>query len=306
MNIVAARQKKSAFGTAVCEFSGLKTGKISIILSLFFIGMLLSSQLPAREKSYSFGVFPYLPPQKVELVWSTLASYISQQLRVPIRLRTRASYSSFKNEIENEYFDIAFMQPFVYANIASKHGYIPLARYVSLGDDQHKGMFKAIFVTLKENQDLKISDLKNKVIAMPPATSAVAILGQEFLLEHGLKAGKDYRISSHSNHNACLRQLIINRPVVCITAYPLYARFNKVTQNRLAIIASSRGIPSSVIAVHKRVVKKDRVAIKDILLNLKNNTSTQLFLERAQLSDFIATSDSDYKIVRDMWKSINR
>jgi len=147
----------------------------SLFLVLSICLLIFSKSAFSQTTEYKFGVFPYIPPEKIEVVWSPLIAQIAKNLGKPIKLRTRSSFSNFRNAIENEEFDIAFMQPFVYANVAAKHGYTPLARFVSLRDKNHKGLLKAIFVTLKKNKNLKISDLKGKLIATPPSTAAVTI-----------------------------------------------------------------------------------------------------------------------------------
>ncbi len=267
--------------------------------------LILSQSVFSQSTEYKFGVFPYIPPEKVEVVWSPLIAQLVKDLGSPIQLRTRSSYSNFRNAIENEEFDIAFMQPFVYTNVAAKHGYTPLARFISLRDKQQKGLLRAIFVTRKENVNLKISDLKGKLIATPPNTAAVTILGKELLRKHGLIAGRDYNISTHINHHACLRQLIINKPIVCITAHPPYARYNTQIHNRLAIMAYSDPIPTSLIAIHKRVPQKDKAVIQNTLLHLEEKNYTQEFLQKARLTNFIPTTDEDYDSVREIWKRIN-
>ena len=274
-----------------------------VFLAIFSI--LFGSYSSAQTNQYSFGVFPYIPLEKMEQLWSPLTAHISQQLNKPIMLRTRSSFSTYENALSNEVFDIAFMQPFDYVNIASKHGYIPIARLVGITDKDHKGEHKAIVVVLKENKNLKLADLKGKTIATPPASAAVTLLGKDLLRKNSLIAGKDYKIVNHINHHSCLRQLIINKPIACITAYPAFARFNPITNNRLAIIAYSKAIPSSLIAVHKRVAENDRKIIKKTLLNLNNFNTTKTFLEKAQLADFISANDEDYDSVRMMWKRIN-
>lgn len=263
----------------------------------------------ASPSQYSFGVFPYLPIEKTEEIWSPLATYISQQLNLPVQLRSRASFITFRDAIENEVFDIAFMQPFDYTNSTAQHNYIPLARVVTrLTPDNNKqsGVHRAIFVTLKKNKNLKIADLKHKTIATPPATAAVTILGKKLLMEHGLIAGRDYKVSTHINHHSCLRQLIINQPIVCITAYPAFARFNTTTDNRLTIIATSNAIPSSLVAVHKRMPSEDQKKIKHILLNLENNKDAKSFLKKSHFTRFIPASDADYDVVRAMWAQLNK
>ena len=259
----------------------------------------------AELKQYSFGVFPYLPAEKLEQIWSPVALYMEQQLDVDIIFRTRASFNTFENEIQSETFDIAFIQPFVYARIASKHNYIPLTRNSSFTDKENRGMLKAIFVTLKENKLLKIADLRGKTIATPPASSAVSILARDYLLKQGLRAGIDYQIATYSNHNSCMRQLIINNPIACVTSYPPFIRFNRMSNNRLAVMASTNEIPSSLIVVHKRVPEKDMKIIKNIFLNLQDNDLSRIFLERSSMASFVPAQDKDYDVVRNILKRIN-
>jgi len=70
-------------------------------------------------------------------------------------------------------------------------------------------------------------------------------------------------------------------------------------------MAYSDPIPSSLIAIHNRVLDEDKKNIQQLLLKLSEEKYTQEFLQKARLADFIPTTDADYDIVRGIWKRIN-
>src|SRR5216110_3130024 len=87
-----------------------------------------SIQAGAAEKPYEFGVFPNLPLARVYELHAPMASEFESKLGRPVRLSSKAAYAAFGDELRNETYDIALVQPFDYVDAHDKHGYLPLAR----------------------------------------------------------------------------------------------------------------------------------------------------------------------------------
>ena len=259
-----------------------------------------------QSEEYQFGVFPYLPPQRIDPMWSPLAKYLTQAVNRGVEVRTRAEYSQFRQALREEIFDIAYIQPFAYVETAYYHNYIPLARWVSKYDIHRKGRLAGVFVVLDNSPITKLEDITEGVIAMPPERAAVSQLGVLTMIDKGLDSNKRISVINQRNHISCLQQLVIKRAVACVTATPPIIQFKKKTGNKFRVIATTRKIPSSPVAVHKRIPENEREIILKKLLELEKSETGREFLNNAGLSGFVATTDADYDTVRKISKTLNK
>ena len=80
------------------------------------------------QEAYTFGVFPFLPPLRLEELYGPYGEVISYAVDRPVVFRTKATFEKFSLEIENQTYDVAFMQPFDYVIAADRFNYQALAR----------------------------------------------------------------------------------------------------------------------------------------------------------------------------------
>jgi len=279
--------------------------KFILSTCLLFIFLCVNPLYAEHAEEYQFGVFPYLPPQRIDPMWSPLAKYLTEAVNRGVEVRTRAEYSQYRQAISQEIFDIAYIQPFAYIETAYFHNYIPLARWVSKYDIHRKGRLAGVFVVLDDSPITSLDDINEGVIAMPPERAAVSQLGVLSMIEKGMDSNKRISISNQRNHISCLQQLVIKRAVACVTATPPIIQFEKKTGNKVRVIATTRKIPSSPVAVHKRIPKKEREIILKKLLELEKSEIGREFLSNAGLSGFVVTTDADYDEVRKISKTLN-
>jgi len=150
----------------------------------------------------------------------------------------------------------------------------------------------------------RITQLENGVIAMPPADAAVSLLGIEYLKQYGLYDGVNIQIRYHENHFSCLQQLIIHKARACVSALPAIRLFEADKKVSLNIFANSQEIPSSLIAVQKRVPVSQRLRLQQDIIGWSNTSEGKKLLRRAHLLGFIPTTDKDYDIVRHIWLDV--
>jgi phosphonate transport system substrate-binding protein len=252
---------------------------------------LLATSLPVHAgKDYVLGVFPYLPPRDLEKVFAPMAADLGKAVHHHIVLRSSTTYSRFAKRLDQQEFDIAFIQPFDYIRMADRFGYLPLAT--------RSEKLTAIVVTGVDSPIQSVADLRGKRMALPPRQAAVSRLMRAFLKEHGLVAGKDIRLSYHRSHVACMRQVLIREADVCGTAAPALRFFQHKMKVKLKTIASSRSIPHTLFAISPRVPKSDRDAIRKRIVGWAHSEAGRKLLARGRLSPFVPIRDSDYNVVR--------
>jgi len=240
------------------------------------------------------GIFPHLPPRELEKVFSPMAADLSKIIGKPIIFRTSSTYHKFMQQLDQQVFDIAFVQPFDYIRVADKYGYRPLAT--------REEKLSAIIVTKKDSPLKSIDDLKNKTIALPPKVAAVSLLVKNHAINHHMKPGKDITLTHHRSHISCMQQVLIGSADACGTAAPALRFFQHKMKTELKIISESKAIPHTLFVIHPRVPEEKRDLLRKRLLNWAKTETGKQLLARGRLKPLRAINDSDYNIVRSMSK----
>lgn len=256
-------------------------------------GFLLTVSFPLcaeREQSILFGVFPYLPPARLEQIYAPVAADLSEAIGHPVQLRTRPTFSLFRKELENETYDLVFIQPFAYVESAAPHGYRLISRWGQ--------PIAALFVTRIDSRVATMSDLSNEIIAAPPIRAAVSLLGRQALLNNHLIPGENVRLTYQNSHDACLRQVLIHKAAACITAKSPLEVFQAQSGVNFRVVANSQPIPGPAYAVHNRVPEQIRDTLRQRTTQWAQTTRGRALLNSIKVSGFVSVVDEDYDVVR--------
>lgn len=263
------------------------------------IGLLYSAICSADDTTtLVFGVFPYLPTAQLERIYAPVAADLSIATGREVQLRTRPSFDLFREELVQKRYDLVFIQPFAYAQVASANGYRSVAHPAEA--------LKAIFVVRSDSDIREFKDLRNSTVAMPPKGAAVSLLGRQTLTQYGLVPGTDIRLTYQNNHAACLRAVLIRKAAACVTAAPPLQIFTQRTGMIFRVLAHSDPIPGSTFAVHERLPAAMRSAIARRIVSWDQSAAGKVLLESLKLSPFVNSSDEDYLPVREILRTINQ
>lgn len=248
----------------------------------------------SAKKEYTMGVFPHLPPRQLEKVFAPMAKDLGDAINRHIILRTNTTYKKFAHNLDNEKFDIAFIQPFDYIRVADKLGYLPLAT--------RKEKLTSILVVKTDSPLKSIADIRGKRVAFPPAIAAVTRLMKAYFRNHKLQPNKDVTISHHRSHVSCMQQLLIGEADACGTAAPALRFFQHKMKVKLKVIAETDPIPHTLFAIHPRVPEYEREIIRERIVNWAKTREGRKLLDTGKLSSFIPIENSAYDIVREFEK----
>ncbi len=243
-----------------------------------------------------FGVFPYLPTARLEQVYAPVAADLSEAVGREVQLRTRPSFSKFREELKRQTYDLIFIQPFDYVEIAEPHGY----RSIALP----KIPLKAVFVVREDSAVRELSQLRSQTLANPPIKAAVTLLGRLTLLENHLTPGKDIHLSYQNSHAACLRQVLIRKAAACVTAPAPLRIFQTQSGIKFRRLTTSQSIPGSTYAVHQRLPAQLAKALQAHISDWDNNPRGQKLLQSIKLPGFLASDDAKYNPVREILKQV--
>lgn len=246
---------------------------------------------------YEIGVFPFLPPQALEALFAPIASVLGIAVEKPVLFSTSSSYQQFMRKLEEQHFDVAFVQPFDYVKIAKPQGYVPLAG--------RTGELNALLVTMPESPIKSVQQLRGKMVALPPISAAVSHLTKKYLADQGLQAGNDYQIKWTRSHMSCMHQVLISEADVCATGLPPLSLFNKKRKVSLRVVDKTKPpIPYPLFVVHSRVALQDRNKMLAMILSWSQSDNGESLLKKLNFNGFAPIKDSAFDVVRELVKAM--
>jgi phosphonate transport system substrate-binding protein len=263
--------------------------RIACALGLAFC----ASQASAAEKPYEFGVFPNLPLARIYELHAPMASEFEAKLGRPVRLSSKAAYAAFGDELRNETYDIALVQPFDYVDAHDKHGYLPLAR--------RGEALEAVIVVRQDSPLASIKDLKGRIVSNPPENAAVSHLTSMAFRDAGIDPQTGLKRYYGKNHFACLQSVVIGAADACGTSEQALRTIEKQKSQPsvpFRILHKTASIPHALFVAHKRVPQKERDVLLRTILEWPNTETGRKILDAGHFVPFVAARDADYEVVR--------
>jgi phosphonate transport system substrate-binding protein len=248
-----------------------------------------STSLIEDEEAMVFGIFPYLSPARLEVVWTPIIAEFNRSSAVKLQFRTSSSFDDFHTRLNSIGYDFALIQPFDYIQTLSGT-YEPLVRI----DEPLSGIF--VVRTDSDIQDL--SGLANKTVSTPPETAAVTILAEITLNNMGIE---NVTYSHQNSHDQCLHLLLIAEVDACITNIVPLRTFEETLNQEFTILDSTIEIPHTLIAAHARTTREQKESLSNFFLGLNTYEEGKQLLANAGVQGFVEAADSDYDIVRRYW-----
>ena len=263
--------------------------RLSVLVILLILSFPVASVEGQRE--YIFGVFPYMPLNKLYEVHAPMADSFSKKIDTPVVMRSAPSFESFRESLRREEYDIAFIQPFDYPNAHDKHGYLPLAR--------RGAQLRNILLVRKDSPLNSIEDIKGKLIAAPAPSAAVTLIMKRELAKKDIDAVKDVRWVYKHSHFACMQSVLVKEADACSTAIRALKHWESVRlEERFRVIHNSETMPHTLMVAHKRVPEKTREVIKQTIINWSKTPDGQKILSRGNMIPFVSASDEEYNVIR--------
>ncbi len=271
-----------------------KAWKISVLLLVAAVaGMAVGGAKRSQSRAeLHFGVFPYIAPRVIEKIYAPIGAEFSHVLNREIQFRTASSYTRFMKNLNLQMYDIVFVQPFDYVEIADKYGYKPLAT--------RDKKLPAVLVVKADSKLNGVRSLRGKAIGLPPKVAAISYMVKSYLKRHGLVPGKDVTIKHFRSHGSCMHNVLVGSVAVCGTAPPAVRVFQSRMKVSLRVIARTPSISNSLFAVHPRVPRQQVELLRKAILSWPNSEKGRRLLKGAKVKAFIEVDDAQYNDVRKM------
>ncbi len=253
--------------------------------------LLLLPLITFAADRYKFGVFPHMPMSRLLEVHQPITDDLAQKLGKPIDLLTKSTFALFEHELQQESYDIAFIQPFDYPAAHDRYHYLPVARRAAY--------LSAIILVLKESPFKSLADLKGLRLSNPAETAAVTQMTNRLLKKSGFDPQHDFQRSYLTNHFACMQSVIVGSSDACGTAHRAMLQFNDVKlSHRFRTLAESEIIPPALFIVHSRVPEAERKILHDTITNWENTPEGRKILASGYIQPFMTATDNEYDQLR--------
>ncbi len=277
----------------------------SLVLTIILILTMVSTTYSTPQNSHTnqqkglvFGVFPYLAPRIIERIYAPIGHSFAQKLNQEVQFLTASSYQKFMDNLDKQMYDIVFVQPFDYVEIADKYGYRPLA--------VRNEKLPAVLVVTPDSPLKTVRDLKGTIIGLPPKVAAISYLIKRHLRDNGLILGKDVKVKYFRSHFSCMHNVLAGSVAACGTAPPAVRVFQSKMKRKLRIFSKTKSISNSLFAVHPRISKEKILKLKKMITHWQNYSQGKKLLKGAKTNSFIEIDDSQYNEVRVMARKFRK
>lgn len=269
-----------------------------LAMLLLVCGVLCSSGsvlAAGSSNHYNFGVFPFMPMPALIKYYNSVSSDFTRFVRKRVIAQSRPTFKLFSQEIEDETYDIIFIQPFDYPK-AHEHHYVPLARRADNLD--------AIVVTKIDSNIKSIADLAGKTLANPPLESAITNVIKKELMKAGLD-GKDVIDMIYTgNHFACMQMVLVGKADACSTTTPVLVHWEntQLKKKKLHVIHRADAVPHTLYMAHERVPRHDQELFKKAILSWDKRPEGKSILKIFNVKSFVEAKDADYDVITHFWE----
>lgn len=267
--------------------NGLFSLAVRLLLCLLMLPA-SAAHAEQHEKQLVVGILPYLTPITLLKRFEPLRKHLSKSLGYNITLKTAPNYNRFKDETENDKYDIVFTAPHFVPD-AIDSGYYQIVATTS-------NPLSAVLVTRNDSPVQNISEFTNPVIATPPESAIITIIGKRHFDKAGLRPS---HFDTYNSHNNAFHTVLRHKADAAIISNNVYNAAIRA-KKPLRIIAQSEGYPGVTFLSATRLPAELRDSIRQSLLSLQKTPEGNEFLRRTTYPGFIPATDGQFEPLRDI------
>lgn len=248
----------------------------------------LSGSAKADDAPFSFGVFPYMNPQRLVELYRPLVEHLETGLARTVVLYSAPDFAAFARRTREGRYDLLLTAPHLAWLAREEAGYRPLLKY--------KRPVVGYVVVRKESPVRALSDLSGLTIATPDPAAIVTLALKAMLADAGLVEGRDYRSLAAGTHNNALALLVNGRVDAALLSEHSWNLNDGAATTRT--IARSAPLSSLVFLVHPRFDDARAHALAKALTEFSRGPDGQRLLERGQYDDLVELDGNELKTLK--------
>jgi len=239
---------------------------------------------------------PLYNPQTLAQVFQPLVDHLNGLLSGPkLVLETSRDYTAFENKIRAREAEIIFPNPWQ-TLLAQRYGFRVVAQW---GDPED---FKGLFITRRDSQIHRPTDLRGKTVCYPsPTALAAAILPQQFLHDHGIDVLRDIHNTYVGSQESSIMNVLMGQVAVGATWPPPWRLFQRTRPNdarQLKVLWETPSLINNSVMVRDDLDPDLGAALARMLLDLTASNAGRAVLKSMETTRFHPAADADYEVVR--------
>ena len=254
--------------------------------------MLLCSVNAARSETppgvYTFGIGPTHSPTELAKRWTPIMQYLSEKSGVPLQFKTAKDIPTFQQQMREEVYDFAHINPYHYLLYHKGSGYTAFAR-------EKDGKLVGVLLVKKDGPIQDVNQLNGATVAFPAANALAATwLPVHMLREKNITVTPQYVNSLDSVYRSVAKGLFPAGGGEMRTL----GTIEPEVKNQLRILWTSETLPPFPFVVHPRVPKDVVAKVQKALNQMDGDPQGIALLKANNFNGMEETDDADYDAMR--------
>ncbi len=255
---------------------------IVVFLLLWMAGL-------AQGASFVIGLAPIHSMRILAQRYEPLRAYLEAQLGRPVFVESAPDFAEFQARTLRGEFDLT-LSPAHFARLAQKDkGFQPIVQFLPDHD--------AMLVYSVDRPLSSVGLLKNQPLAVIDRLTIGTMAALNYLEEHGLEAGRDYRVVEFHTHAGLGQSLANGTALAGVTTTPGLKQMPEAVRDKLRVFARIADIPAFVILAKPGASRTERERLQQAVLDFGRDKAGQAFLKGVAYSALVPADEQSLKRV---------
>lgn len=236
------------------------------------------------QAGFVIGVPPIHSPRVLATRYEPLRTYLEVRLGVPTRVETAADFTRYHQRTLRGEFDLT-ITPAHFARIAQLDaGFQPLTYFLPDHD--------ALLVLDAARPLQRISDLRGRNFAVIDRLAITVTAALAYLEEHGLEAGRDFRLVEHRTHASVAHAVTTGLAVAGVTTSQGLLQMAPELRERIVVHKHIADIPAFVMLARPGVERARVDRLREWLLAFPAEASGRAFMTHIGYGEIRPVTDA--------------
>ncbi len=274
--------------------------------SLFTVGIALGLCLPAiaadpDPETLKVALLPDENASELIKRNQPLKEYLEKALDRKVQLIVTTDYSSMIEAMRFGRIDLAYFGPLSYVLAKTKSEIEPFAAMLTDG----KPTYRSVVIANVESGIETYSDVRGKKIAYGDrASTSSHLIPKTLLVEAGMSAGTDYEQHFVGSHDAVAVNVANGNADAGGLSEVIFKQVvskGLIDPKKIKVVGFSKEYPQYPWAMRSNLKPALKDQVRAAFIELQDDE----VLENFKAEGFVAISDSDYDVIREMAKLLN-
>lgn len=257
-------------------------------------GTFTPSRQAALGGSFRITILPEMGAIEQEKRYAGISQIIANETGIRTQLVHLATYGDVLRAFEQGETDAAFVGSLMYGRLHTRVGVRAVARPEAGGSSHYHG----VVVVRSDSPYRSFSDLKGKVLAVVPDTSAGELFASDLARREGAKLETfGSRLLKAPSHADAIRMVVAGKVDGCVAKDLVLHRMmehSPEVRKKVRVLEASKEFPDNALVVSPSMDENRVAALKKILLALHTTETGRLALRALGAERFVETADRDY------------